>query len=188
MQNIFLYEKNKKISEEAAFLAKKEEKLRAKRSKTKEVLSQKYKNRISNLFIQIPSASSKAPTSKNTESTKHFKTNYISEKERICCSISNNQWLDTTPTSKPSYFLRTRDRSKELFNDFHYRAHSTIARIQEVRKSQQSILLTSTKENSSTPIGRSFLYYYHPVSHKKTFEWLSQQKTDFLNELLKNNK
>lgn len=170
MQSVFLHDKKRQMSQKALAEIKKLNKIKAKRIKSRIALAQQFMKRVSNLVIKLPNNLSPKPLNTRSESSKNFRTNYTTEKERIKAACASNQWLDTTPTINRPPIYRNRDRSKEISSDFKFRPTTSVERVQDTREKQASILQTSTPQSNPFPVGRTYLSYYHPASYTKTFE------------------
>ena len=170
MQNIFLFEKRRKLSQQSYKDLKALKKRKIKRDKERNILAENYKERINKLILKLPEEEKIKPNRIRSESSKHFKTNYFTEKERVSAAFEDNRWLDTTPIPKVSYMLRKRDRSKELSSDFRFRPTTGIERVQETRKWQNTFLDTSNNSKKDINGGRVILNYFHPVLLMQTLK------------------
>lgn len=172
MQNVFLYDLLKEKQANAKKEAEKAGKIEKKRRRTQTVLAEKYKERIQEVLGKITDRV-KVGKPVRSLSTKHFVTNYSTEKERIQNASEKNQWFDTTPMPKPQYLFRKRDRSKEISTDMHYRPTTTSERIREIQNWQSTFLNTSSDEKKFYKRDRSVLNYHSPISYVNTLKSLN---------------
>ena len=170
MQSIFLFEKKRKVSEEAAREQERNRRYQEYRSKSKIVLANRYKKRVQKLLLSLPDETKKPPDVAQSQSSKHFIINYSTEQQRIQAACNSNKWLDTTPSPRVSCVLRKRERHKEIASDFRYRPNSSAERIRDSRHWQISCLDTSTHDHSMQLGGKTASDYYHTVSRLKTLK------------------
>jgi hypothetical protein len=145
MHNIYIHEKSQKSQKQAEETLKKQQKLKTQSQKTRNLLSKKYKQRINSLLNDLPKSLKARPSRLQTPKIQNFYTNYTPEKQRIESSETKNKWLDPVPFERPSYNLRSRDKSKELSSDLHFKSFFSEKRVKSSKRVYSEKLLISGK-------------------------------------------
>lgn len=165
-----------------------------KNAQNRDILTQKYKDRINNNLVKLTKDAESIPRPERTITPNNLKrsclksTGFVTENERIIEAENWNSWLDTKPAQKSNFKLRPREKSKELHPVLKLNIKSEVERIEESINKQKEYFDTSEAPNSAKKNlyknyegvdrpkfsgGKEVMDYYHFKTYFKTIESLA---------------
>jgi hypothetical protein len=187
MYNVYAHEKKAKLEKNPKAL----ESLKKTKENFRDLLSEKYKERMNNTLLQLNKQAEglqKPRAQTAAGSSRLRKTGSMTDQERIHQSENWNSWLDPTPNPHSSFRLRPREKSKELQPFLKFKEKSGMDRLKESLSRQKEFIDTSAGPQSVHRClykdffgdeklilegGKEVLDYYHLKTHFKTIESLA---------------
>ncbi|CAG9329636.1 unnamed protein product [Blepharisma stoltei] len=190
MYNVYIADKLSKQKETEESLHAQGLLYKEKKKKLDESLTESYRKRMNETIIKLAKDldNKKSPRSSSATPRKVVLFTHrgsLKDQDRIKDAIEKSKWLDTSPSHRPIFRLRQRDKSKEIQPPMYQRPRTVHERLLDTIKFQRSYYDTSLPPNSNYKTfykdftgsskqsfggGKEVNSYYHVKTHFKTIE------------------